>query len=48
LQFAIAGEEQEKVADQETLILLKRFSLNPGGTIGDHRASKGCSQVMLN
>ena len=27
--FAIAGEEQEKVADQETLRLLKRFSLNP-------------------
>jgi hypothetical protein len=27
--FAICGEEQEKVADQETPVLLKRFSLNP-------------------
>jgi hypothetical protein len=27
--FAVAGEDQEKVADQETLVLLKRFSRNP-------------------
>jgi hypothetical protein len=27
--FAIAGEEQEKVADQETLVLLKRFARDP-------------------
>jgi len=27
--FAVAGENQEKVADQETLVLLKRFSRNP-------------------
>jgi hypothetical protein len=27
--FAICGEEQEKVADQETLVLLNRFALNP-------------------
>jgi hypothetical protein len=28
--FAVAGEKQEMVADQETLALLKRFSQNPG------------------
>jgi hypothetical protein len=28
--FAVAGENQEKVADEETLALLKRFSRNPG------------------
>jgi hypothetical protein len=27
--FAVAGEDQEKVADEETLVLLKRFSGNP-------------------
>jgi hypothetical protein len=27
--FAVAGEEQEKAADKETLVLLKRFSGNP-------------------
>jgi hypothetical protein len=27
--FAIAGEEQEKLAHQETLVLLKRFALYP-------------------
>jgi hypothetical protein len=27
--FAVAGEDQEKVADQETLVMLKRFSGNP-------------------
>jgi hypothetical protein len=27
--FAVAGEKQEMVADQETLALLKRFSGNP-------------------
>src|SRR5271165_728228 len=27
--FAVAGENQEKVADEETLVLLKRFSQNP-------------------
>jgi hypothetical protein len=27
--FAVAGEDQEKVADQETLVMLKRFSHNP-------------------
>jgi hypothetical protein len=27
--FAVAGEKQELVADQETLVLLKRFSHNP-------------------
>jgi hypothetical protein len=26
---ALAGENQEKVADEETLVLLKRFSRNP-------------------
>ncbi|MBV8141125.1 MAG: hypothetical protein JOZ60_03675 [Verrucomicrobia bacterium] len=26
--FAVAGEEQEKVADRETLVLLKRYSHN--------------------
>jgi hypothetical protein len=28
--FTVAGEKQEKTADQETLILLQRFSGNPG------------------
>jgi hypothetical protein len=28
--FSVAGEDQEKVADEETLVLLKRFSRNPG------------------
>jgi hypothetical protein len=28
--FSVAGEEQEKAADQETLILLQRFSGDPG------------------
>ena len=28
--FAVAGEKQEMVADQETLALLKRFSRDPG------------------
>jgi len=28
--FSIAGEKQEKAADEETLILLQRFSANPG------------------
>jgi hypothetical protein len=28
--FTVAGENQEIVADQETLFLLKRFSRNPG------------------
>jgi hypothetical protein len=28
--FAVAGEDQQKVADEETLVLLKRFSRNPG------------------
>jgi hypothetical protein len=28
--FAVAGEKQEMVADQETLVLLKRFSRDPG------------------
>jgi hypothetical protein len=28
--FAVAGEKQEMVADQETLELLKRFSRDPG------------------
>ena len=28
--FALAGEKQEMVADQETLALLKRFSRDPG------------------
>jgi hypothetical protein len=28
--FAVAGEDREKVADEETLVLLKRFSRNPG------------------
>ena len=27
--FTVTGEEQEKVADEETLVLLKRFSRNP-------------------
>jgi hypothetical protein len=27
--FAVAGEEQEKAADQETLILLQRFGVIP-------------------
>src|SRR5258708_2256342 len=27
--FAVAGEDQEKAADEETLVLLKRFSRNP-------------------
>jgi hypothetical protein len=27
--FAVAGEEQENTADEETLVLLKRFSRNP-------------------
>jgi hypothetical protein len=27
--FAVAGEDQEKVADEETLVLLKRLSRNP-------------------
>jgi hypothetical protein len=27
--FAVAGEDQEKAADKETLVLLKRFSGNP-------------------
>jgi hypothetical protein len=27
--FAVAGENQEKVADEQTLVLLKRFSRNP-------------------
>ena len=27
--FAVAGEKQEVIADQETLVLLKRFSRNP-------------------
>jgi hypothetical protein len=27
--FAVAGEDQEKVADEETPVLLKRFSRNP-------------------
>jgi hypothetical protein len=27
--FAVAGENQEKAADEETLVLLKRFSRNP-------------------
>jgi len=27
--FAVAGEDQEKVADEETAVLLKRFSGNP-------------------
>ena len=27
--FAVAGERQEMAADQETLVLLKRFSRNP-------------------
>ena len=27
--FAVASENQEKVADQETLVMLKRFSGNP-------------------
>jgi hypothetical protein len=34
--FAVAGEKQEMVADQETLALLKRFSQNPG--VGKARA----------
>jgi hypothetical protein len=28
--FAVAGGKQEMAADQETLVLLKRFSRNPG------------------
>jgi hypothetical protein len=28
--FAVAGEDQEKMADEKTAILLKRFSRNPG------------------
>ena len=28
--FSVAGEKQEKAADQETSILLQRFSGNPG------------------
>jgi hypothetical protein len=28
--FTVAGEKQEKTADEETLILLERFSGNPG------------------
>jgi hypothetical protein len=28
--FSFAGEQQEKVADQETLVLLQRFPGNPG------------------
>ena len=27
--FAVAGEDQEKAADEETLVLLKRFPSNP-------------------
>jgi len=27
--FAVAGEDQEKAADEETLVLLNRFSRNP-------------------
>jgi hypothetical protein len=27
--FTVAGEQQEMVADQEILVLLKRFSRNP-------------------
>jgi hypothetical protein len=27
--FAVAGEDQEMMADRETLVLLKRFSGNP-------------------
>jgi len=28
--FSVAGEKQERAADEETLILLQRFSGNPG------------------
>jgi hypothetical protein len=28
--FAVAGEDQEKVADERTLVLLKRFLRTPG------------------
>jgi hypothetical protein len=28
--FAVAGERRQMAADQETLVLLKRFSRNPG------------------
>jgi hypothetical protein len=27
--FAVVGEDQEKMADEETLVLLERFSRNP-------------------
>ena len=27
--FAVAGEKQEMVADEETIVLLKRFARNP-------------------
>ena len=27
--FTVAGEDYKKVADEETLVLLKRFSANP-------------------
>jgi hypothetical protein len=28
--FSVSGEKQEKAADEETLVLLQRFSGNPG------------------
>jgi hypothetical protein len=41
--FAVAGENQEKVADEETLALLKRFLRNPNiekATVEFERAQK--------
>jgi hypothetical protein len=42
--FTVAGEKQEKAADQETLILLQRFSGNPG--VEKARADFGSAQEV--
>ena len=42
--FTVAGEKQEKTADEETLALLQRFSGNPG--IEKARADFGRAQEV--
>jgi hypothetical protein len=42
--FAVAGEKQEMVADQETMVLLKRFSRNPD--VQKARAEFDCAQKV--
>jgi hypothetical protein len=42
--FAVAGEDQEKMADEQTLLLLKRFSRNPG--IEKARTEFHCVQAI--